>query len=143
MITIFQYSKRCEPRNTRKLHNVFSSASAALNIQCTLPAATPRLPTQRRMCHYYSAELPTQRLIKLQFRDRLRIRTHRGRPLIIPGFRCQVCRLVSIASSALRSASKRSSMPVGSADCCTSQGMPSGSALRATTRPMTGVVGGH
>ena len=28
----------------------------------------------RRVCHYYSAELPTHCLIKLQFRDRLCIR---------------------------------------------------------------------
>ena len=71
-------------------------ASAALNIQCALPAATPRLLTLRRVCHYYSAELPTHCLIKLQLRDRFCIRTHRGRPLIIPGFRCKVCRLVKL-----------------------------------------------
>ncbi len=52
--------------------------------------------TLRRVCHYCSADLPTHCLIKLQFRDRLRIRTHRGRPLIIPGFCCQVCRLVKL-----------------------------------------------
>ena len=50
----------------------------------------------RRVCHYYSAELPTHCLIKLQFRVRLCIHIHRGRPLIIPGFRCQVCRLVKL-----------------------------------------------
>ncbi len=48
------------------------------------------------MCHAYSAGLPTQYLIELQPRDRLRIRTHRGRPLVIRGFRCQVCRLVKL-----------------------------------------------
>ncbi len=50
----------------------------------------------RRVCHYYSAELPTHCLIKLQFRDRLRIRTRRGRPLIMsatwPASRCKMDR---------------------------------------------------
>jgi hypothetical protein len=32
-------------------------ASAALNVQCALPAATPRLPKLRRVCHYCSAGL--------------------------------------------------------------------------------------
>jgi hypothetical protein len=37
-------------------------------------AAHPRLPKLRRVCHYCSAGLPTYCLIKLQFRDWLRIR---------------------------------------------------------------------
>ena len=53
----------------RKSPNLFRQASAALNIQGTLPAAAPRLPTLRRVCHYCSAGLPTQRLIKLKFWD--------------------------------------------------------------------------
>ena len=81
-------SLRYELGNQNKLHYLFKTASAALNIPAALPAATPRLLTLRRVCHYYSAELPTHCLIKLQFRDRLRICTHRGRPLIIPGFCC-------------------------------------------------------
>jgi len=48
----------------------------------------------RRTCRYYSAELPTQRLIKLQLRDRLCIETRIVQQPIMPGFRCQVCRLV-------------------------------------------------
>ena len=78
------------PRGTliqqAEITQLLQTSIGSLNIQCTLPAATPRLLTLRRVCHYYSAELPTRCLIKLQFRDRLRIRTHRGRPLIIPGF---------------------------------------------------------
>ena len=61
-------------------------ASAVLNIQGALPAATPRLLTLRRVCHYYRAGLPAQRLIKLQFQDRLCIRIRRGHPLIMSGF---------------------------------------------------------
>ena len=73
-------------------------ASAALNIQCALPAAARRLPMQRCVCHYCSAELPTQSLIKLEFRDRLcirmRMRTRINHQPIMPG--CQVCRLVKL-----------------------------------------------
>ncbi len=60
-----------------------------MNIQCALPAATPHLPTLRRVCHSYSEELPTKHLIKLQFRDRLciRMRTGTGHQPIVPGFR--------------------------------------------------------
>ena len=110
----------------RKLHNVFNPASAVLNIQCALPAATPRLPTLRRVCHSCSAGLPSQRLIKLQFRDRLRIRTHRGRPLIIPGFRCQVCRLVKLQF----------------ADCLTASGAISCCAFTSTGGEHAGAIAG-
>jgi len=48
------------------------------NVQCALPAATPRLPNLRRVCHSSSAGLPTYCLIKLQFRDWLCIRTRTG-----------------------------------------------------------------
>ena len=50
MITFVRYSEKLEPRKTRKLHIVFNPASLALNIQCALPAAEPRLPI-RRVCH--------------------------------------------------------------------------------------------
>lgn len=50
----------------------------------------------RRLCHSYSAELPTQRLIKVQFRDRLCIPTRIAHQPILPGFRCQICRLVKL-----------------------------------------------
>ena len=100
-ITFVGYSEGYAQRNRRKWPNLDRPASAALNIQCALPAAAPRLLTLRRVCHSYSAGLPSQRLIKLQFRDRLRIRTHRGRPLRIPGFRCQVCHLSHNHAAAL------------------------------------------
>ena len=50
-ITFVRYFEKLEPRNTRKLHIVFNPASAVLDIQCTLPAAAPRLLTLRRVCH--------------------------------------------------------------------------------------------
>ncbi len=86
-ITFVEYSKRHEPHNQSIFHSLNKAASAALNIQCTLPAAAPRLPTLRRVCHYCSAGLPSQCLIKLQFQDRLCIRIRRGHPLIMSGFR--------------------------------------------------------
>ena len=52
----------------------------------------------RRVCHFCSAGLPSQRLIKLQLRDRLciRTRTRISHQPIVPGFRCQVCRLIKL-----------------------------------------------
>ena len=46
----------------------------------------------RRVCHYCSAGLPSQRLIKLQFRDRIRT----GHQPIMPGLRFEVCHLVKL-----------------------------------------------
>ncbi len=48
-ITFVRYSEKLEPHNTRSLHIVFNPASAALNIQCALPASAPRLPTLRAL----------------------------------------------------------------------------------------------
>ena len=50
------------------------------------------------MCHRRSADLQPQRLIKLQFRDRhrIRIRIRSLRPHIMNRFRHKVCRLVKL-----------------------------------------------
>ena len=48
------------------------------------------------MCHLHSADLQPQRLIKLQFQDRLCIRSRRVRPLIMTRFRRKVCRRVKL-----------------------------------------------
>ena len=48
------------------------------------------------MCNLCSADLQPQGLIKLQFRNRLCIRTREVRPLIMTRFRRQVCRLVKL-----------------------------------------------
>ena len=111
MITFVGYSERYDQRKVRRLANVFNPPLPAVNIQCAPPAAGPRLLMLRRVCHYYSAELPTHCLIKLQFRDRLRIRTHRGRPLIIPAFCYWVCRLVKLNFGIASTAS-------GAISCC-------------------------
>ncbi len=89
-ITFVEYSKRHEPHNQSTFHCLNKAASAVLNIQCAPQAAVPRLPKLRRVCHYCSAGLPTQRLIKRQFRDWLciRIRTHISHQPFVPGFRC-------------------------------------------------------
>ena len=71
-------------------------ALADHNAHRTLPAPEPHPPTLRRMCHLRSAALQPQGLIKLQFRDRLCIRTHGNRPQIMTCFRRKVCRLVKL-----------------------------------------------
>ena len=48
------------------------------------------------MCHLRSADLQPQRLIKLQFRDRLCSRTRSLRPQIMTRFSRMVCRLVKL-----------------------------------------------
>ncbi len=75
MITFVGYSEKYELSKQRKLRYLDNPALAALDIQCALPAAAPRLPTLRRVCQYYSAELPSRRLIKLQCCNTIRIRT--------------------------------------------------------------------
>jgi hypothetical protein len=73
-MTLVGYSESYAQRNSRKWPDLDRPASAALNLQCALPAATLRLPKLRRVCHSCSAGLPTYCLIKLQVRDWLRIR---------------------------------------------------------------------
>ncbi len=96
--TVVGYSERWNESNKRKLPCLYKPASAVLNIQCALAAAAPRVPMLHRPCHSLGAGLPTQCLIKLQLRDRLciRMRTRISHQPIVPGFRCQVCRLVKI-----------------------------------------------
>ena len=67
---------------------------AAHNGHRSAPAPDPFLSTLRRLCHSYSVGLPIQCLIKLQVQDQLCIRTRIAHQPIMPGFRCQVCRLV-------------------------------------------------
>ena len=62
----------------------------------TPPIASAPLPTLRCMCHLYSAGLPPQCLVELQFRDRLCIDTRIVQQPIMPGFRCQAFHLVKL-----------------------------------------------
>ncbi len=48
------------------------------------------------MCDFYSAGFLPQCLVELQFRDRLCINTRILQQPIMPGFGCQVCRLVKL-----------------------------------------------
>ncbi len=129
-ITLVRYSEKLEPRNTPKLRIVFNPALAGLNIQSALPAATPRLLTLRRVCHSYSAGLPSQRPIKLKFRDRLcirmRTRTRMSHQPIVSCFRCQVCRLVKLQF----------------ADCLTASGAISCCAFASTGGERAGAIAG-
>ncbi len=69
----------------QKLANFHKSALAVQNSPGTLPATEPRPRTHRRMYRLRSADLQPQGLIKLQFGDRLCIRTHNMHPLIMTG----------------------------------------------------------
>ena len=62
----------------------------------TTPALDPHQSTLRRICHLYSAGLPPQGLVELQFRDRRSIDTRIVQQPIIPGFRCQAIRLLKL-----------------------------------------------
>lgn len=77
--------------------SLYKTALAVHNILCDPPAAGPHLPRLRRVCHFYRAGLPIQCLMELHCQDRICIR--RRHPLIMPGFRSQVCRLVKNTST--------------------------------------------
>ena len=48
------------------------------------------------MCHLYSAGLPPQCLVEIQYRDQLCLDTRIVPKLNMPGVRSQVCRLVKL-----------------------------------------------
>ena len=96
MTTFIRYFERIGRHNDCKLHNFNKTALAVNNTHRTNPASDPHLSTLRHINHFCIAELPTQRLIKLQVRDRHCIRTRVGHQPIMLGFHCQVCRLVKL-----------------------------------------------
>ena len=96
MTAFVWYSQRFDTRNRREMHSACNKDLADYTTRRTTPAPDPHQSTLRRMCHLYSAGLPAQCLVKLQFRDRLCIDTHIVQQLIMPGFRCQFCRLVKL-----------------------------------------------
>ena len=77
-------------------HRVYHPICACIEPTRTTPAPDPHQSALRRMCHLYSAALPPQCLVELQFRDRLCIGTHIVQQPIIPGFRCQAIRLLKL-----------------------------------------------
>ncbi len=78
------------------MHTAYDTESADHTTHRTTPVPDPHQPTLRRMCHLYSAGLPPQCLVELQFRDRLCIDTRIVPQPIMPGFRSLVCRLVKL-----------------------------------------------
>ena len=87
-------SQRFDARNKWQMHTAYNPELAAHTTHCTTPAHFSHQSALRRMCHLYSAGLPAQCLVKLQFRDRLCIDTHIVQQPIMPGFRSQVWRLL-------------------------------------------------
>ena len=61
--------------------NFYTPKLAVHNPHRTLPAPEPHPPSLARMYHLGSADLQPEGLVKLQFRDRLCIRTCRVQPL--------------------------------------------------------------
>jgi len=78
------------------MHNAYNPDLADHTIHRTTPAPDPHQSTLHRMCHFYSAGLPPQCLVVLQFRDRLCIDTCIVQQPIMPSFRSQVSRLVKL-----------------------------------------------
>ena len=78
------------------MHNACNPELAAHTTRRTTPAPDPHQSTLCRMCHLYSAGLPAQCLVELQFRDRLSINTGVVPQPIMPRFRCQVFRPVKL-----------------------------------------------
>jgi len=76
------------------MHSACNKDLADYTTHRTAQAPAPHQSALRRMCHLYSAGLPPHCLVKLQFRDRLCIDTHIVHQPIMPGFRCQVFRLL-------------------------------------------------
>ena len=68
------------------MHTAYITALAHPTTHRTTPAPNPHQSTLRRMCRLYSADLPTQCLVELQFRDRLCIDTRIVQQPIMPGF---------------------------------------------------------
>ena len=83
-------SQRFDARNKRRMHTACNPDLADHATRRTTPVPDPLQPTRRRMCHRYSAGLPPQLLVKLQFRDRLSIDTCIVQQPIMPAFRFQV-----------------------------------------------------
>ena len=78
------------------MHTAYNPELADHTTHRTTPVPDPHQSTLRRMCHLYSAGLPPQCLVELQFRDRLCIDTRIVPQPIMPCFRSQACRLVKL-----------------------------------------------
>jgi len=86
MTTYVRYLRRFDTRNRRKLRTAYNPELAHHTIHRTTPAPDPHQSTLRPLCHLYSAGLPPQCLVELQFRDRLCIDTRIMQKSTMPGF---------------------------------------------------------
>ena len=69
-------SQRCDARNRRKIHIAYNLDLEDHTTHRTKPEPDPHFSPLRIMCHLYSARLPPQCLVELQFRGRLSIQVH-------------------------------------------------------------------
>ena len=72
---VYSITEKIDRTKKQNLHNFDTPALAPHNTHHTLQAPEPHPPARRRMCHLRSADSLPQVLIKLQFRERLCIRT--------------------------------------------------------------------
>ena len=94
------------------MHTACNTDLVAHTTHRTKLAPGPHQSTLRRMCHLYSAGLPPQCLVELQFRDRLCIYTRVVPQPIMPGFRSQFCRLLKLKFRDCLKHQFRSSQPL-------------------------------
>ena len=86
-------SQRFEMRNRRKMHTAYNTALADRTTHRTTPVPNPHQSKLRRLCHLYSAGLPPQYLVELQFRDWLSAQVRRMLQRTMGCFDLQVCLL--------------------------------------------------
>ena len=79
---IYSIKEKIDLPSKQKLHSFHRIELAVHNAYRSLQAPAPRPPTLRRWCHLRSASLSARRLIKIQIRDRLCIRTRVVRQLM-------------------------------------------------------------
>ena len=77
------------------MHCAYNSDLASRTTRRTTPVPNPHQSALRRMRQFCSAGLQPQCLVELQFRFRLSIDTRTMQQSLMPGFRCQVWRLVN------------------------------------------------
>ena len=93
------YSQRFDPLIRRKMNIACNPELADHSTHRTRPVPDPRQSARRRIYHLYSAGLPPQCMVELQFRNRLCIDTRIVQRPIMPGFRSQVRRLLKLKFS--------------------------------------------
>ena len=75
------------------MHTAYNTALADRTTHRTTPVPNPHQSKLRRLCHLYSAGLPPQYLVELQFRDWLSAQVRRMLQRTMGCFDLQVCLL--------------------------------------------------